>query len=256
MENTIISHYSIIILAAGQGKRMMDKSNAKVMANLAGKPLIRHVLNQVDLLDSEKTVVVIGYQKQKVIDYIKSYRNDILFVEQHEQLGTGHAVDQAENIFKNYDGNILILCGDVPNLRASSLNKFIDKHNSNFADASVLSTITSNPFGYGRIIRNKLGDFIKIVEEKDANPQEKRVNEINSGVYLVKSNLLFNSLKSISNNNAQGEYYLTDIIDILRNQNNKVMAFNVAEFDELQGVNSPKDLIRAEKYHNKINSLH
>ena len=249
-----MSNFSVIILAAGQGKRMKNPDNAKVMANLSGKPLIRHVLDQSDLLKLQKIVVIVGYQKQKVIDYINSYRNDIVFVEQKEQLGTGHAVDQSENVFKDYDGNILILCGDVPNLRASSLKSFIKKHNDTSSDISVLSTIAKNPYGYGRIIRDSEGNFIKIVEEKDADEFEKKANEINSGVYLVKSQLLFSALKNISNNNAQGEYYLTDIIDILRNWNYNVSAFNVAEFDELQGVNSPEDLAQAERYYVKINS--
>ncbi len=247
-----MNNFSVIILAAGQGKRMRDESNAKVMANLANKPLIRYVLDQSDLLNPQKIVVVVGYQKQRVIEYIKSYRSDIVFVEQNEQLGTGHAVDQTEKIFRNYFDDILILCGDVPNLRASSLNKFIKNHNDTSSDISVLSTIAKIPFGYGRIIRDDNGNFIKIVEEKDASDQERKVNEINSGVYLVKSTLLFDALKSISNNNAQGEYYLTDIIDILKSQNLKAMAFNVAEFDELQGVNSPEDLLRAEKYLTKL----
>lgn len=237
------SNISVVILAAGKGKRMNNPNLPKVLAPLRGKTLLYYVLQSAIMIGSESTAVIVGHQKEMVIDYCKSLDIDnIEFAEQKEQLGTGHAVAQAKSIFENYEGNILILCGDVPLLRASTLSNFIREHNKIQSSVSVLTAKASNPFGYGRIIRDYNGNFIKITEEKDADEIQKTVDEINSGVYCIDSKDLFLSLDSISNNNSQGEYYLTDIIEILRNQGKKASGFCIAEFDELQGVNSPEQL--------------
>jgi len=240
----------VIILAAGQGKRMLDPSKAKVMSMLRGKPLIEYVIQRAVRI-SKKVYIIVGYQKQSVINFIESsnkFKQEITIIEQREQLGTGHAVTHTESVLKNFEGDVLILSGDVPNLSYETLLKFIGEHRSSKADVSVLSTIAENPFGYGRIIRNGHNDFLKITEEKDATIKEREVKEINSGVYLLKSKLLFPVLKKVSNSNAQREYYLTDIIEILRNEGAKVFAFPEAEFSELLGVNSPEDLKKAEEY--------
>lgn len=240
--------FSIIILAAGKGKRMNNPNLPKVMALLDGEPLIKHVLDCSQELLPSKIVLVVGHHKEIVIQYIESLGiSSIHCVEQAEQLGTGHAVAQAEPILNNFKGNALILCGDVPLLRASTLQKFISLHNEASADVSVLSTIAPNPFAYGRIVRDEQNNFKKIVEEKDSTESEKLINEINSGVYFVNCELLFSSLKAVSNVNAQGEYYLTDIISILNRQGKKVCAFACADFDEIQGVNSPEDLANVER---------
>ncbi len=239
-----------IILAAGMGKRMLNPSVAKVMSLLDGKPLIDHVLKTVKKIEGNKTIVVVGHQKQGVIDYVKSnFDATIEFAEQNEQLGTGHAVMQTENLLKDFKGEVLILAGDVPLLSFDTIGNFIEMHHEKNSEISVLTTHAKNPFGYGRIIRDTNGDFIRIVEEKDANDEERKVNEINSGVFLVNKELLFNSLKEVSNQNAQGEYYLTDIIGILRKRYAKVFAFAGAEFEELQGVNSPDDLRKVEEFY-------
>ncbi len=249
-----ISHsddLSIVVLAAGQGKRMLDPSKSKVMVLLNGKPLIEYVIATAIQI-SNNICIIVGYQKQSVIEFIDSLNEEIKslisIVEQKEQLGTGHAVAQTEPNLKDFNGNILILCGDVPNLSTKTLQDFIDKHKNSGADVSVLSTIAENPYGYGRIIRNSDNQFVKITEEKDADSDEKKVSEINSGVYLIKSDLLFSSLKKVSNSNVQGEYYLTDIIEILRKEGASVHAFALADFGELLGVNSPEDLKKAEEY--------
>jgi UDP-N-acetylglucosamine diphosphorylase/glucosamine-1-phosphate N-acetyltransferase len=250
MGSEINQNLCIIILAAGKGKRMNNPSMAKVMAELAGKPLIGHVLKEAIKLTPEKIIIVVGHQKDSVINYVKTLDlNNISFVKQKEQLGTGHAVNQAKPELIGYYGNILILAGDVPLLSSGTLINFINFHKENKSDVSVLSTITPNPFGYGRIIRDGEGNFIKIAEEKDATYEEKKVNEINSGVFLLKSDLLFNSLQEVSNKNAQGEYYLTDIIEILKNKGANVHAYSGAVFDELQGVNSPEDLKKVEEFY-------
>ena len=234
-------NFSVVILAAGKGKRMNNPDLPKVLVELAGKPLLGHVLDQVNEISADNTVVVVGHKKEKVISFVENnYNGNISCVEQNEQLGTGHAVDQAEPVLKDYPGDTLILCGDVPLLKASTLQNFIDFHNQQNADVTVLSTKIDNPFGYGRIVRDSEGNFLKITEEKDADEEEKKINEINSGVYILNTASLFESLKKVSNNNAQGEYYLTDIIDILRGKNANVQAWAGAEFNELQGVNSRK----------------
>ncbi len=244
---------STIILAAGLGKRMNNPTLPKVLAPMCEKPLLGHVLDTSSMLNPEKQVIIVGHYKEKVIDYIdKSDYKNCEFAVQSEQLGTGHAVAQAKDSLKGFDGDALILCGDVPLLTKKTLDKFVAAHEENNSVVSVLSTHASNPFGYGRIIRDSEKNFIKITEEKDANDKEKQVTEINSGVFLVDKALLFHALDSVTPNNAQGEYYLTDIISILKGENHKVMAFPVAEFEELQGVNTIDDLKKVELVYKSI----
>ena len=253
MSNPASDTISVAILAAGKGKRMNNPNLSKVMALLADKPLIAHVLEQTNLLNPDRIVIIVGHKKESVIDFINGNFKDIKFAEQNEQLGTGHAVLQTESAFSSYTGNILILSGDVPLLRASTLHKFIDYHYQQSNDLSVLSTVTDNPKGYGRIVRDDSDIFVKIVEEKDADDEEKKIKEINSGIYFVKADLLFDALKRVSNNNTQNEYYLTDIIEILQKQGHKVGAYAGAKITELQGINSPDDLALAEKYYKEFN---
>ncbi len=238
---------STIILAAGLGKRMNNPTLPKVLVPMCDKPLLGHVLDTSTQLNPEKQIIIVGHYKEKVIDYInESDYSNCGFAVQEEQLGTGHAVAQAKESLKDFTGDALILCGDVPLLTKDTLDKFVASHEENNSVVSVLSTYTDNPFGYGRIIRDKDKNFIKITEEKDASELEKQVTEINSGVFLVDKALLFHALDRVTPNNAQGEYYLTDIISILKGENHKVMAFPVAEFEELQGVNTIDDLKKVE----------
>ena len=227
---------------------MNNPDMSKVMALLDAKPLIYHVLKEAENLNPAEIILIVGHQKQSVVDYVQSAFPGILFAEQNEQMGTGHAVMQTIDNLKDFQGNVLILSGDVPLLSSGTLSKFIGFHFESGADLTVLSTIAPNPYGYGRIIRDSENDFLKIVEEKDATADEKEINEINSGVYFVKSSILFDALGSVSDNNAQGEYYLTDIIEILHKRGYKVMAFPGAVFEELQGVNSPDDLAMITEY--------
>lgn len=234
---------AIVILAAGKGKRMNNPNLPKVLVELKERPLLDYVLELSANLNPEKVVVIVGYHKEQVIEFIKKHNKPIFeYAIQEEQLGTGHAVAQTESNLSEFDGNILILSGDVPLLSKSTTQNFIHLHYDSNSSASVLSSIAQNPYGYGRIIRDENDDFIKITEEKDANEQEKSIKEINSGIYMINSKLLFESLKKISNNNAQNEYYLTDVIDILYKQNHTVKAFAIADFNEIQGVNQLTDL--------------
>lgn len=240
---------AVLILSAGKGKRMNNPNLPKVLAPLDGKPLMWYVVKTAKNLNADRIIGIVGHHKDMVIEYINSEFNSIEFVEQKEQLGTGHAVDQASELLSGFQGNVLILCGDVPLLTAGTLQSFILNHETNSADLSVLSAETENPFGYGRIVRDSEGNFQKITEEKDADEEIRKVKEINSGVYFVKSELLFDALKNVSNNNAQGEYYLTDVVEILKRQSKKVIAYRGAKFEELQGVNSPEQLKEIEDYY-------
>jgi UDP-N-acetylglucosamine diphosphorylase/glucosamine-1-phosphate N-acetyltransferase len=245
----------VIILAAGKGKRMNNPALAKVMAQLNGKPLIDYVLDTVQKIDTDKIFLVVGFQKDSVIEFVssKNIRN-LQFVEQKEQLGTGHAVAQVELYLNGWDGNVLILAGDVPFIKFETLEKLLQFHREMMSDLSVLSAKISNPFGYGRIIRNPDGSFNKIVEEKDADENQRKISEVNSGVYVVKSDLLFQTLKELKNDNNQKEYYLTDIVELYRHKKKNVHAFLIAEQQEIFGINSQQDLLEAEKILNQLTS--
>ncbi len=245
---------AVVILAAGKGKRMKDPSKAKVMFEISGKPMIGHVLEKVAKLNPGKIILVVGNKKEDVIAYADTLNiPNLEYVEQKEQLGTGHAVDQARDELKDFFGDVLILAGDVPLLKTETLRNFINEHKKNSAELTDLSTIAPNPHGYGRIVRDSSGAFIKIVEEKDASENEKLIQEINSGIFLVEKDILFESLSKVKNNNAQGEYYLTDIAAIMKEQNRKVAAYPGADFAELQGVNSIEDLKKAQEVFDEMN---
>lgn len=246
---TTNNRLAMLILAAGKGKRMNNPDIPKVLANLSEQPLLYYVLKQTSLLNPTKTIVVVGHKSELVIEYCNNSEfENIEFAHQEQQLGTGNAVLVAENNLIDADYSVLILAGDVPLLRAKTLLNFIERHNLNKSECSVLSTNAPNPTGYGRIVRDKDGNFLKITEHKDANENELKISEINSGIFLVNSKILFESLKKISNNNTQKEYYLTDIIEIMKNDNRKVFAFDCAEFNELQGINTTEELLKAEKF--------
>ena len=249
------NNLAILILAAGKGKRMNNPEIPKVLVKLNNQPLLYYVLSQTQKLEPLKTVIVVGHKKEQVIEFCNStdLHSDespykIEYAVQHQQLGTGNAVLVSEFNFDDNDYAVLILAGDVPLLRAETLSRFIQLHSDSHSDCSVLSTIAPNPFGYGRIVRDNEGNFLKITEQKDASEEIKQINEINSGIFLVNSKILFESLKKIKNNNAQNEYYLTDIVEILKNNNMNVNAFACAEFNELQGINTNEELLNAEKY--------
>ncbi len=239
---------AVIILAAGKGKRMLNPDLPKVLAQLDHKPLIDYVLNLTNKLSPKRIVVVVGFHKEQVIEHVHSLGQEkVEYAIQHEQLGTGHAVMSAREKLENFDGDILILAGDVPMIRYSTIKKFINLHIEALSKVSVLSTIAPDPIGYGRIIRDENDNFLCIVEEKDADDGQKFINEINSGIFLVNSRLLFSSLEKIGNRNAQNEYYLTDIIKVIRDWGYPVHAINCSDFAELQGINTIQDLTQAEQ---------
>lgn len=237
---------STIILAAGKGKRMKNPDTPKVLFKLKNKPLIEFVIDLALSINSSFIIPVVGNHKQKVIDFITAkYDKDISrikFAHQDEQLGTGHAVAMTKQYLENFDGDVLILSGDVPLLTKKTVNDFIDYHTKNNFDASLLSAILDNPSGYGRIIRNEKGDFVDIREDKDASEEEKKIKEINSGIYIINCKYLFEGLKTLNSNNAQQEYYLTDVFKYFKGKGLKIGAFPVNDELQIIGINNIEQL--------------
>jgi UDP-N-acetylglucosamine diphosphorylase/glucosamine-1-phosphate N-acetyltransferase len=240
-----------VIMAAGKGKRMKNPDKSKVMFELKGKPMIDYVINLSLKIHSELIIPIVGYQKQSVIDYLQSEfvgdKGKIKFAHQDQQLGTGHAIMQTENILKDFDGSVLILSGDVPLLNYDTVMKFLNYHFDNGFTASLLSAVFENPFGYGRIIRNEKGKFIGIVEEKDATDEQRKIKEINSGIYIIDCKILFDALQTIKTDNAQGEYYLTDVFKYFRNNRMNIGAIPVDNNLEITGINTIEQLAELEK---------
>jgi len=235
-----------IILAAGKGTRMKS-DKIKVLHKAAGKEIIKHVIYTLDDL-STKIINVVGHQKDAVKTELTDLQDlDIDYVVQEEQLGTGHAVKQALEYIDNHSGAVLILYGDTPLLRKETISKFVAGHKENKSELSVMTAILSNPEGYGRIVKNESGNLNAIVEEKDADDDIKRIKEVNSGVYCVDSKLLGLFLKNMDNNNAQSEYYLTDLIKFTVNKEKTVNTFTVSDAEEILGINTRRQLADAEK---------
>ncbi len=240
-----------VIMAAGKGKRMKNPDKSKVMHELKDKPLIQYVIDLSIEINSGKIIPVVGHQKNSVIDFIKNTYRDktelFQFAHQDEQLGTGHAVMQTEEFLRDYDGDTLILSGDVPLLKASTVQSFIDFHRKNNFEASLISAIFNDPHGYGRVLRDPAGNFYDIREEKDCSDEERECKEINSGIYFVNNKLLFDALKTLKTDNAQGEYYLTDIFRYFKNKGLKIGAFPVKDNIEITGINTVEQLEELEK---------
>jgi UDP-N-acetylglucosamine diphosphorylase/glucosamine-1-phosphate N-acetyltransferase len=240
-----------LILAAGKGTRM-GSDLAKVLHTIHGRPLLDYVIDAALKTGSENIAVIIGHQAELVRETFA--RRNLTFVEQTEQLGTGHAVLQARHVFNHYQGNILILCGDVPLLSPEILQRFIDEHDSSRATLSVLTTILDDPRGYGRVVKkDETRQITRIVEERDAAPAERLIKEINTGIYLAEASFLFAAVSRITNVNRQKEYYLTDIVEIANRDGLTVQACLTEEARMVMGINTPEELQRAESYHRREN---
>ena len=236
-----------IVLAAGKGKRLQsEKFNLpKVLREANGKPLIGHVLEHIDFIKPEDTVIVVGYMKEQVMENVgEAYKYSV----QDEQKGTGHAVACAKDRFADYDGDVLVLYGDMPLIKKETYQAIVDKHVESGADCTLLTAVVDDPPAYGRIVRDENGAVKSIVEERDCTDEQKKITEVNVGIYVFKSKLLFEGLKELKNSNAQNEYYLTDMPMIFLSKGLSVETYSVdRNSSEIYGVNTVEDLEFCEK---------
>jgi len=238
-----------VILAAGEGTRMKSDL-AKVLHEINGLPMIVHVLNALSEVSPRRTVVVVGHQAEAVMERLAGDRIDhegLMFAVQSERLGTGHAVMQADPALEGFEGTIMVLTGDTPLLEKSTLAAFLKFHRESGAAATVMSAEVEDAAGYGRILRDEKGDLLGIVEHKDATEEQRRIGEYNSGMFCFESDILFSALESIDTSNVQGEYYLTDVMGILRNDGKRVAVFKIDNADEVMGINDRDQLALAER---------
>lgn len=238
-----MSNRFAVILAAGQGTRMKSKLY-KVLHPVCGKPMVQHVVDQITKLNIQEMVTVIGHGAEKVKSQLGDESHYVL---QEEQLGTAHAVMQAQTILAGKEGVTIVVCGDTPLITAETMESLFVHHQKLSAKATILTARIEDPTGYGRIIRDEEGIVEKIVEHKDATEAERTVDEINTGTYCFDNAALFEALKNVSNENVQGEYYLPDVIEILKKQGEVVTAYQTNEFEETLGVNDRVALAEAER---------
>lgn len=233
-----------VILAAGQGKRLGsgDVGIPKVMRTAADKPLLGHVLDKLSFIPQEDTIIIVGFMKEQVIDAFPGY----VFAEQAQQLGTGHAVAMAREALEGFDGAVLVCCGDMPLITRDTYEALYAEYLSSRAECTILTGIYEEKKPYGRIVRDKDGSFMRIVEQKDCTTEEDAIREYNSGVFIFSCPALLDSLGKLKSNNAQNEYYLTDVPALILEQGGKVSLCRRDLGDELLGVNTKEDLEQVE----------
>ena len=233
-----------VVLAAGKGTRLRTEGNdlPKVMRRALDKPLLQYVLDALDFIDKKDIIIVVGYKKEDVI----SAYGDYPYAVQHEQLGTGHAVMAAKDLLSGFDGAVLVCCGDMPLIRKETYEALFETFEKENSDCTVLSGVMDDPGSYGRIIRDENGGFLKITEAKDCTEEELKVNEVNSGLYIFSAEKLLASLNKLSNDNAQAEYYLTDVPEIILSSGGSVSICRRDLGDELIGVNTVEQLRQVE----------
>lgn len=237
-----------IILAAGKGTRMKSET-PKVLHKIFDKTLLGYVLDSIKSF-SDEAFVIVGHKAEEVTEYVNKNYKFAKTILQSPQLGTGHAVSMACPNLENYNGLVLILCGDTPLVRETTMKKFVEQHIASGADLTVMSTIFDNPTNYGRIIRSGNGALKKIVEEKDATSEEKSVKEVNAGIYCLNWAKIKPAFSQLTSSNAQGEYYLTDIIEWANLQGLSVQASILDDSNEIYGINSRENLAIATKIMN------
>ncbi len=232
-----------LVLAAGKSTRFKSVT-PKVTYPLCGKPVISHVLDKLENLDIKKTFVVVGPESQSVKDAVASYT--VAFVVQEKPLGTGHAVMAAVPLLKKISGSLLVLCGDAPLITTATLRQLLETREGENADQVVLTATLEDPQGYGRIIRDRQGNAIDIVEEKDARPEQRAIREINTGFHCFKISSILEELSQLSPANAAQEYYLTDLLRIFCGRGKKVVTLTTEDPDETRGINDLEQLAFAE----------
>lgn len=228
-----------VILAAGKGTRM-ESDKPKVVHTIEHKPMVEYVIDAVKQAGIQEICLVVGYKAQEVQEAVTS---KVSYALQKEQLGTGDAVKCAAD-FLGDDGQVLVLCGDTPLITAKTLKEAMDYHQESNNQMTVLSAIVDNPDGYGRIIRDAAGNFVKNVEHKDATEEERKSHEVNSGMYIFSVKDLQSALGKITNDNAQGEYYLPDTLEIIKKEGGRVGAYILEDSDEMSGVNTKAQLAK------------
>ena len=235
----------VLILAAGKGARM-NSSYPKVVHPILNKPMINYVLDSVKDLNPQKTYLVVGYKKELIENAVSESTNKVEYIYQKKQLGTGHAIKITKSAMANFRGDVLILNGDCPGILPTTLKKLIAKHKKTKSDISLITSNVLNPKGYGRIIRDDQNTIQKIVEEKDATTHERRIDEINSGIYCINSEFLWNFIGKIKSNNNQNEYYLPDIIENAVSKDRKVSVLKISNPEEILGINNRQELSKQE----------
>jgi len=233
---------AVVILAAGKGTRMKS-GLPKVLHPLLGKPMLSYVLDTARSLRPQKNLLVVGHQAKRLIETFPTWPG--IFVKQFPQLGTGHALQTAQKEMKSFQGTVMVLYGDVPLIEKGTLTKMLQVHRREKAVLTLISTEIENPKGYGRIIRDPQGHLLKIVEEKDASPQERKIREINTGLYCFDSGFLFSSLSKLTRKNRQKEYYLTDLVQLARGKGLPLSVFFHSRSEEVLGINDRTELARS-----------
>lgn len=236
-----------IILAAGKGTRM-NSDLAKVLHPVAGRAMVHWVLDACDAVGSRRNVVIIGHQADAVRSELADH-DHVAYAEQIEQLGTGHAVQMAAELYADVDPNtdVLVLCGDGPLIRADTLTQLLERHRATGASATLATAIIDDPVGYGRIVRNEDGEFRAIVEQKDASDDERAIREINPSYYCFRAGDLFDALSRVTNDNANGEYYVTDVPALLLSDSKRVAVIDAVPAEDVLSINTPEHLAEVDR---------
>ncbi|MFH1541505.1 MAG: sugar phosphate nucleotidyltransferase [bacterium] len=246
-----MENLAVVILAAGKGTRMKsdlpDRQAGlpKVFHEILGEPMLTHVLETVKKLNPEKTILVVGHQRALLMDYYQKW--PVEFAVQDPQLGTGHAVMQAKPFLDDFEGTVLVLAGDVPLIKEQTLLDLLKLHAEKKAAATDLTAILEEAGNYGRIVRSKDGSIERIVEKRDASPEELKIKEINTGTFCFEKRALFEALAEVKAENAQQEYYLTDTLEILKRKGSSIHAYVAPDPLEIEGINTKEQLVNVEK---------
>ena len=234
-----------VVLAAGKGTRLgtNDEDLPKVMRRACGKPLLGYVLDALSFIEKKDVIIVVGYKKGEVIGNFAGYT----YAVQTEQLGTGHAVKAAEEALAGFDGSVLVCCGDMPAVKRSTYESLVTDHFAGGNDCTILTGESAIALLCGRIVRGQGGEFREIVEDRDCTPEQNKITELNSGVYIFKAPMLLRALENLNRDNAQGEYYLTDVPAIMLSNGAKIGICRRDLGNEILGVNTPEQLTQIEE---------
>ena len=235
-----------VVLAAGKGTRMMTETNTmpKVLRLACGKPLLYYVLKTLQFVPKEDTILVVGYRREDVIAAFPDYPHAV----QDPQLGTGHAVRCAKAELEGFDGTVLVCYGDMPLLKEEVYRGLLAEHERTGSVCTLLSGTTEETLPYGRVLKDENGEFLQVVEDRDCTPEQKAIRELNVGIYAFDCKELLACLDLLRNNNAQQEYYLTDVPALMKQRGGKVSVYAAELNEQILGVNTPEQLAIAEKY--------